>query len=368
MTLKYLIEKEFKQFRRNSFLPKLVIMFPIMIMLVIPWVATLDIKDVNITIVDRDNTTTSGKLIQKIGASTYFILKEVVNDYNLAMNSIERGDADIILEIPYGFERHFVRSEQPQIYIAANAVNGTKGALGSGYLNAIVSDFGAEVIAAQGDAVNAPNNEMSVLNLYNPTLNYRLFMIPALIVMVVILLCGFLPTLNIVSEKEQGTIEQINVTPVGKFQFILAKLIPYWIIGLVVLTICFALGWLVYGFLPAGSFIEIYVAALLFILAMSGLGLLVSNYSQTMQQAMLVMFFFILIFNLMSGLFTPVKSMPEWAQWVAAFTPPKYFIEIMRAVFLRGSDFSDLGRQYSVLALFAFGLSSVAVVSYRKRG
>ena len=149
-------------------------------------------------------------------------------------------------------------------------------------------------------------------------------MIPALMIMLLIMLCGFLPALNLVGEKETGTIEQINVTPVSPVAFTLAKLIPYWIIGMVVLTLAMALAWAVYGLLPAGSFGAVYLAALLFTFVMSGLGVIAANYSSTMQQAMFGMFFFVMIFVLMSGLVTPVESMPLWAQRFTRLLPPCY--------------------------------------------
>lgn len=352
MVLRYLISKEFKQFRRNAFLPRLVIMFPIMTMLIMPWVTTMDIKAVQITVIDNDNTTTSMRLINQIDHSDYFKLNRKVYDYNSALDDIEYGKADIILDIPYNFEKDIINGQQSNIYISANAVNGTKGSIGSSYLASIISKF---------------DSKITISNFYNQTLNYKQFMIPALIAVLIILLCGFLPALNIVSEKENGTIEQINVTPIHKYEFILSKLIPYWIIGLIVLTICFLLSWLIYGYLPLGSFIVIYAAVIIFILVISSFGLIISNYSQTMQQSMLVMFFFILLFNLMSGLFTPIRSMPNWAQYISACMPPTYFIEIMRGVYQRGCGFSQLAIQFFTLGGFAFLLAIISIMSYKKR-
>lgn len=185
--------------------------------------------------------------------------------------------------------------------------------------------------------------------------------------MILVLLCGFLPALNVVSEKEAGTIEQINVSPVSRFTFTLAKLLPYWAIGFVVLNLCMLLAWLVYGLTPAGNVLAIYLATLIFALVMSGLGLVISNYSSTMQQAMFVMWFCMLIFILMSGLFTPISSMPEWAQGITYLNPLRYFMEIMRMVYLKGSGISDIGFQLSVLSSFALLLYAWAIRSYRKQ-
>ena len=191
-------------------------------------------------------------------------------------------------------------------------------------------------------------------------------MIPALMVMLLTLICGFLPALNVVGEKEAGTIEQINVTPVNKFTFIAAKLIPYWLIGFVVLTICFVLAWLLYGILPAGHFLTIYGFALIFLPVVSGFGLVISNHSSTLQQAMFVMWFFMLVLILMSGLFTPIHSMPEWARWITRINPLRYFVEVMRTIYLRGGGFAELLPQLGALLAFAAVANIWAVKSYRK--
>ena len=180
-------------------------------------------------------------------------------------------------------------------------------------------------------------------------------------------LCGFLPALNLVGEKERGTIEQINVTPVGRLTFTLAKLIPYWIIGLAVLTVAMSLAWLVYGLTPVGAVGAVYLAAALFIVTMSGLGVAIANRSDTMQQTMFVMFFFVMIFVLMSGLITPIASMPGWAQAITRLLPPRYFIGIMRAVYLKGTALGELWGDYAALAGFALVFGMSAILTCRKR-
>jgi ABC-2 type transport system permease protein len=248
--------------------------------------------------------------------------------------------------------------------ISANAVNGVKGGLGSAYLSGIINDFSAELSSESGH-----NSQLSIVNSqfkFNPKLDYKVFMIPALFVMLLTLLTGFLPALNIVSEKELGTTEQLNVTPMPKSAFILAKLIPYWIIGIVVLSICMALAALIYGLTPAGSLATIYLYAVVYILVVSGLGMVISNYSNTMQQAMFVMFFFLLIIILLSGLFTPVSSMPKWAQVVTSFNPLRYLMEVMRAVYLKGSSMTELIPQLFALCGFALFFNGWAVASYKK--
>lgn len=371
--IKFLIEKEFKQLLRNSFLPKLIFIFPCMIMILMPWAASLEIRDINLNLVDNDQSVTSQRLVHKIAASDYFRMTGLPTSYDEGIEAIEAGTADIIVEIPRNFERNWMNGDGAHVLVAANAVNGTKGGLGSSYLSVIISEYAAELQSEQtsGAGSGMVAGEIPVIgivtqNLYNPNLNYKLYMVPALMVMLLTLLCGFLPALNIVGEKEIGTIEQINVTPVSKLTFILAKLLPYWIIGFIVLTLCFLLAWLLYGIIPVGHFFVIYASAILFVLVVSGFGLVISNHSSTLQQAMFVMWFCLLILILMSGLFTPISSMPVWAQFVTYLNPLKYFMEVMRMVYLKGSGFMDLFPQLGALAAFALFFNIWAVASYRK--
>ncbi len=343
MTLKYLIQKEFLQIRRNAFLPKLIIMFPIVIMCVMPWVMQMEVKNIVVDVVDIDHTVESQRLVQQIAASNYFIFGGQKATYAEAIKDIEKGRADVILEIRDG-----------KYLIAANAVNGTKGSMGSAYLSQIVSAPVSTFSAA------------SVLTLYNKQQNYKLFMIPALFAIVMMLMTGFLPTLNIVGEKEAGTIEQINVTPVSKWSFILAKLIPYWLIALFIITVCLLLAWIVYGITPAGPVWLVYVLAMLLALFFSSFGLIISNYSDTMQQAMFVMWFFVVSIMLLSGLFTPTRSMPEWAYLTTYINPMHYFIDAIRTVFIRGGGLHETAHQVLALAGIGTLMGCWAVQSYKK--
>ena len=372
--LKFLIEKEFKQLLRNSFLPRLIIGYPCIVMIIMPWATNMEIKNISVNVVDNDHSVVSQRLIHKIDASSYFRLNNLSPTYNSALRDVESGDADVILEIPRHFEKKLENGKASHVLLAANAVNGSKGGLASSYMTATLADYNAQLhaenpssgIVQEAASSVQPSVSVSEKNLYNPHLNYKLFMVPALMVMLVTVICGFLPALNIVSEKEVGTIEQMNVTPVGKFKFILAKLIPFWVVGFVVLTLSFGLAWLIYGILPVGSLGIIYLLSALFVLVMSGFGLVISNHSATMQQAMFVMFFFIIILLLMSGLFTPVMSMPQWAQIITILNPLKYFVDIMRMVYLKGSGLTDLSLQIGALLAFATLFNFWAVKSYRK--
>lgn len=367
--LKYLLEKEVKQLRRNKFLPRLIIVLPFMVLLILPLAANFEVKNINLSIVDNDHSDYSTRLIQKIISSGYFKLTNYSATYKEALRAVELDYADIVLEIPNNFEVDLVNEKSARVLVSANTVNGTKGGLGSSYLLSTINDFSSDIRAEWlQQPENAQTFSFSIHPLfrYNPLLRYPVFMVPAIMVMMMALICGFLPALNIVNEKESGTIEQINVTPVKRITFIMSKLIPYWVIGFVVLTICFGVALLVYGLVPSGNILTIYLFASVFVLAFSGLGLTISNFATTVQQAMFLMFFFIMTFIFMSGLYTPVASMPDWAQVISIFSPLKYFIQVMRSVYLKGSGFGELIVQFYALCGFAVFFNVLAVVTYRK--
>ena len=343
--IRYLIHKEFLQIRRNGFLPRLIIMFPIMIMCIMPWVMNQEVKNVRVDVVDMDHTTRSQQLVHQIEASNYFVFNGLKPTYNEALKDIETSKADIILEIRDG-----------QYLIAANAVNGTKGSIGSAYLSQIVNN----------GSISPLTSRPSPLFLYNKHQNYKVFMIPALFAILLMLMTGFLPALNIVGEKEKGTIEQINVTPVSKGSFILAKLIPYWIMALFLITICLLLSWLIYGITCQGNLLLVYLLAMLLSLFFSSLGLIISNYSDTMQQAIFVMWFFVVCMLLLSGLFTPTRSMPDLAYLTTYVNPMHYFIDAIRTVFVRGGNFQSIAHQVIALATAASVMAIWAMKSYKK--
>lgn len=369
MILKYLLEKEFKQMLRNWILPTVFLLLPIAMMNLVPRVATQEVRGLKFCSVDNDRSTTSRKLMEKVAASDFFDLIAICTNYEEALRHIESGDADAILEIEPDFEHHLISEGEARVQISSNAVNGVKGGLGSSYLTQIINDFSKQLRNEHG-ILNTHNVnidlEVRQRYLYNVNLDYKIFMVPALIAMMLVLIVGFLPALNIVGEKEKGTIEQINVTPIGRFDFILSKLIPYWCVGIFILSYSMLLARLIWGFTPAGELWVIYLFTTVFLLVISSLGLIVSNYSSTIRQAALVMFFFLVIFILMSGLLTPIMSMPQWAQMLTQFNPLRHFIEAIRALYLRGSNLTDLLPQLTYLGSFATTTWLWAIISYKK--
>ncbi|MFN4007408.1 MAG: ABC transporter permease [Chitinophagaceae bacterium] len=369
-TLLFILQKEFKQIFRDPAILRLIFLMPVIQLIVLPQAADYEMKNINIAITNHDNSQYSQQLIQKITASGYFNLVTYNHSYDASMKFVETDAADVILEIPTQFEQHLIKENKAELFVAINAINGVKGSLGSAYLSSIIQDYNQQIRnkLLQQPRINImPIIEVVPMNWFNPQMNYKFFMVPGILVLLLTMIGANLTALNIVREKEIGTIEQINVTPIKKHHFILGKLIPFWVLGFVIITIGFVIAKLVYGIVPIGSFITIYTFAAVYLLAVLGLGLLISTYAATQQQAMLISFFLLMIFILLGGLYTSIESMPLWAQYITKFNPVAYFIEVMRMVVLKGSNLTDIVPQLLSILLFAVVLNSWAIYSYKKR-
>ena len=368
--LHILLEKEFRQVFRDPAILRLIFMMPIVQLLIMPLAADYEVKNIKLCVVDFDRSPYARQLVNKITATNYFQLVDYTDSYEKALTYVENDEADLVLQIPASFERQLVREDKATVFMALNAINGTKANLGGAYLRNIIADFNQEVRLEwmQLPRFNPqPIIQVSAINWFNPLMNYQVFMVPGILVILVTMVGAFLSALNIVKEKEIGTIEQINVTPIRKYQFILGKLIPFWVLGLIILTIGLIISWLVYGIVPVGNVVTIYVFAAVYLLAVLGMGLLVSTFANTQQQAMLLSFFLMMIFILLGGLYTSIDNMPDWAQMFTKFNPVSYFIEVMRMVVLKGSSLYDIRNHLLIVFAFAIVLNSFAVWNYKKR-
>ncbi len=368
--LKFLLQKELRQILRDPAIFRILFIMPMIQLLILPLAADYEIKNINLGVVDHDHSEYSRKLINKIVSSGYFRLKDYSATFKQGMYAIGQDKTDLILEIPAQFERGLVKEDEATLLVAVNAINGVKAGLGSAYIQGIIQDYNQNVRMQwiQFPRFNPqPTIEVASSNWYNPNMNYRLFMVPGILVMLVTMIGSTFAANNIVREKEKGTIEQINVSPIKKTQFILGKLIPFWMLALIELTIGLIIARLVYGIIPLGHYITIYIFASIYLLAILGLGLLMSTYAQTQQQSMLVSFFITMIFNLLSGLYTPIESMPQWAQIITRLNPVSYFIDVMRLVVLKGSSLSDIKYQIFALLGFAVFFNTWAILNYKKR-
>jgi ABC-2 type transport system permease protein len=368
--LKFLLQKELRQISRDPAMFRILFIMPMVQLLILPLAADYEIKNINLGVVDHDHSAYSQKLIDKVISSGYFKLKDYSADFATGLKAIELDKTDLILEIPTQFERSLVKESEAPLLLSVNAINGVKAGLGGAYIQGIIQNYNQEIRMKwiQFPRFNPqPTIEVTSSDWYNPTMNYRVFMVPGILVMLVTMIGSSFAANNIVREKEMGTIEQINVSPIKKTQFIIGKLIPFWMLAISVLTMGLLIARFVYGIVPLGHYLTIYVFATIYLLAVLGLGLLMSTYAQTQQQSMLVSFFVTMIFNLLSGLYTPIESMPAWAQMITRFNPVSYFIEVMRMVVLKGSGIADIKYQIFALLGFAVFFNGWAILNYRKR-
>jgi len=369
--LGFLLQKEFRQIFRDKTILAMMFAMPIIQLIIMPLAANFEVKNVNLVYVDHDHSSLSQKLVHKIASSGYFKLVATPSSYGSAMTFIEEGDADLVLEIPAGFEKNLVREGSQRINLSVDAINGTKSVIGGGYLQAVIKDFNRALDLNIKLATTASTNaaaaiSVDTVNWYNPRAEYKYYMVPGILVLLLTLIGGFITALNIVREKEIGTIEQINVTPVQKWQFILGKLVPFWIVGMIVFTLGLIVMYLVYGIFPKGSIALLYLFAAVYLVALLGLGLLISTFADTQLQAMFVAFFFMMIFMLMCGFFTSIDSMPDWAKQLSGLTPVTHFITVVRLIVLKGSGFADVKTELGWLLGFALALNGLAIFNYRK--
>lgn len=376
MVLPYLVQKELKQILRNRLLPIIFVILPLALMNVLPRIATQEARGIRFVVVDADHSPSSQRLAQRLDASQY--LERVLPtsaggstpafvSHKEAMRLIDSGEADAIVEFARGYEKALMTgTDEKMMHVSVNAVNGMKGSMAAMYITQIAASVPSEVSISSSGAQEAVGVAPSLRFLYNPTLEYKIFMIPAIFALILILIVGFLPALNIVGEKERGTMEQINVSPIGKMTFILSKVIPYIIIGLLMTLEALVAARAIHGIAPVGSVVTLMIFVVMFCMLAASIGLIISNYSSTLQQAALTMFFFLVIFILMSGLLTPIASMPRWAQIVTYLNPVRYIIAALRDVFIKGAGFADLLPQFIPLTLYVAAAWTWAIKSYRK--
>lgn len=360
-----------RQMRRDPAIWRILFLMPVIQLLILPLAADYEIKNINLAITDHDHSPYSQLLVEKIISSGYFRLTDHSSTFNQALKAVELDKADLVLEVPPHFDRDLVRDNEATLFIAVNAINGVKAGLGAAYLQGIIQEYNGTI--REKWIVPAGMNPRPMIDVqysdwYNPHMNYRFFMVPGILVMLLTMIGSSFASNNIVREIEMGTIEQINVSPIRKMHFILGKLIPFWLLSMVILTVGLIIARVVYGIVPLGHYYTIYIFAGVYLLSVLGLGLLMSTYAQTQQQSMLVSFFITMIFNLMSGLYTPVESMPQWGQWISRFTPVSYFIQVIRMVVLKGSGLRDILPHILAVLVFAAFFNGWAVLNYKKRG
>ena len=368
-TIFYVIQKEFIQVRRNKTMLRMIVMIPLLQMLVLVFAATYDLKNVDIFLVDQDLSSTSRELAGKIEASPFFTINNSSFNPEDGEKELLRNADDMVLVIPRGFERDLMRDDQASLQLLVNAIDGQAAQLGYSYAASVIRDFNKNIIAEwKGMPEFNPPFQVNTVSRfwYNPELEYKWYMAPGILAILVTLIGLFLSGMSLVKEKEQGTIEQLNVTPIKKIQFLTGKLIPFVIIALFDLSFGLLIARVVFNLPVVGSLWLVFGFGILYLLGILGLGLLISTVADTQQQVMFVTYFFMMIFILMGGIFTPVDSMPRWAQLVNEANPVFHFMKVMRMVVLKGSNFGDLIHEFVALCFLGFAFLSLALLRYRK--
>lgn len=370
-TILFIIQKEFKQIFRNKAMLPIIFVLPFIQLLVLSNAASFEVKNIKFSYVDNDHSAASRELISKFQSSNYFVMVDAYSSKKEANLQMQKGKVDVILEIPNHFESNLVADKKASLAVSINAIDGAAAGVTNVYITQIINSYNQKVQSKlyqyNDNSFLQPQNIITIPSFwFNNNLNYTTLMVPGILVLLVTMLTLFLSAMNIVREKEMGTLEQINVTPIKKHQFIIGKLFPFWVLGLFILTIGLTIARVVFHIPILGNIGLIYLFTAVYLLVILGIGLFISNYTDTQQQAMFIAWFLTVIFILMSGLFTPIESMPVWAQQITRFNPIRYFVEIIRMVMLKGATFSDISTSFFIIVFYAFAIIGLAVWSYKK--
>lgn len=368
-TIKFIIQKEFRQIFRNKSMLPIIFFVPFVQLLILVHAATFEMKNIDIYVVDNDMSETSRQLTGKFEASPFFNLVNKGFSVKEAEEALLKNEADIVLVINSGMESALVRENKASVQLLVNAINGIVAGISNYYALSIISSYHKEIITDWYGVTGS--TQIKQINIdysywYNPELNYKTFMVPGILVLLVTIIGLMLSGMNLVREKEIGTIEQINVTPIRKYQFIIGKLVPFWIIAMFELAFGLSLGKLLFDIPIVGNLLLVFVFAAIYLIAILAIGLFISTITHNQLQSMFFAFFFMLVFILMSGLFTSVESMPQWAQWLDRINPVYYFIRVMRMILLKGSGFKDIIPEFISITTYAFIVLSLAIWRYRK--
>ena len=369
-TIGYIIRKEFIQIFRNRSMLPIIFVMPVIQLIILANAATLDLKRIDMVVVDEDMSQSSRSLVSKFNGSPFYKIEAAFLSVKEAEAAMHKGKAGVILHIPQDFERDLLKENKAKIQLMVDAINGMAAGLINAYSSAIIADFNKEVIS---DLVTIPipdglNKSINTIPYYwyNPQLSYKNFMVPGILRVLITMIGMLLACMTLVREKEIGTIEQINVTPIHKFHFIAGKLIPFWILALAELAFGLAVGKLLFNIPFLGNIPLLFGFAALYLLVILGFGLFISTFADTQQQAMFIAWFIAMVFIMMSGLFTSVENMPDWAQILNKINPIAYFMRVIRMIILKGSGIKDIINEVVILSGYFVVIINLAIWRYKK--
>ncbi len=364
-TIRFLLEKEFLQIFRNKSMIPIMFVMPIIQLLILSNAASFDLREIRYVLVDKDQSVLSRSLAERLQNNPYFVLADVPSDESRAEEYLRSNEATAVIHIPAGMEKSIRRGTNSAIQLLINAEEGNSAGLTLNYLSGLIRDFQTDLARQEGlDVTLAIHAEEAYW--FNPLFTYPTFMVPGILVVLVSMIGLFLCGMNIVREREMGTIEQLNVTPIRKIHFIMGKLMPFWIIGMVEMGFGLAVGKLIFQLPIVGSLWTVFALSAVYLVLMLGIGLLISTVSTTQQQAMFGAWFIMVVCMLLGGLFTPIESMPDWAQHLTQMNPVAYMVDAMRRVLLKGAGVEDLGETFVFLTVASIVVLTFATLRYRK--
>ena len=362
----FLAHAEFLHVVRDRATLAQVLVLPIIQLLILANAATFQIQNTPTTIVDLDRTGTSRGLVSRLAATGRFDVRSVSSSFDSADEDLLSGSAVLVVSIPHDFESSLVRTGAAPIQLSVDAAKGSTAGIVQAYAARVIADYANELTPPSA-ASRPARIDVRIRSWYNQSMDYRIYMVPGILVGLVTIIGTLLTAQNIAREKELGTLEQLNVTPITRAQFIAAKMLPFWLLALMDLTIGLTVGRFVFGVPMLGSLPLLFGVAAVYLVTALSIGLLISTIVDTQQQAMFVTFFIISGYLLLSGLFTPIDSMAPWVQVVSQLNPVRHFVTIARAILMKGAGPAEIARPLAILAASAVIALSVAVRQYNKR-
>lgn len=401
-TILILIKKEFLQVFRNPLLLSILVVAPMVEFMIFPFCADYEIKVLNIAFIDNDHSQISKDIIHSFNSSDIFVSKGILTSKKKADEMMKHDKIDLLIEIPHDFESNLYNNENTQIAITANAINSVKAGIGTGYVQEIIGSYMQDFANANGSAnmmsmmpaqsqmppvfSTTKNRQMpqqqpavpgiasqkpisiNISNIYwyNEQMNYKNLIVPGILVILVTLIGCYVTALNLVREKEIGTIEQVNVTPIRRWQFLLGKMIPFWLLGMTEFIVGLVIMKFIFGISVQGSIPLLLGITAIYLFVMLGLGFFISSVSENQLQSMFIVLFLFIVFVLLSGVFTPTEGMPEWARYINYANPMSFYIEVIKKIILKGSEFDSMVRETIALSVMAVIVNTGAVLSYQE--
>lgn len=368
--LRFVIRKEFRQLRRDPRVVRLAIMAPAIQILIFGYAATTDLKNAPLAVCDRDRQAASRQLVTKLSQVGYFWVRAMGSDPRQLLEELDRGRAQVTLDIPPGFSRDLARGRRPTVQVLADGSDSNSATLALSYLTGTLQAYAAQVQqekAQRHGAGPGPRLEVEPRVWYNPDLRSVNFMLPALVGLILLIITSNFTALSVVREREAGTLEQLIVTPLRPLELLFGKMVPVAAIGLADALLIVTLSVVWFRVPLRGSLFLLFTLAGGFLFCTLGYGLLISTVSRTQQQAQMINFFLTMPSILLSGFMFPIANMPTWAQLLTYLIPTRYFLVIVRDIYLKGNGLAVLWPQALALLILGGLLLGSGVLLFRKR-